>query len=75
MKIALQQCVTSEKYSRNNFEDDVFAEDIEGDEMWDLISRICKAAGPLLLLVRIGDLKTATSLRPINYFKRSNIER
>ena len=60
MKMALQQCVTSDKYERYNFEDDVFANEIEDGEIWDLLARICKSTGPLLLLVRLGDLMTAT---------------
>ena len=60
MKMALQQCVTSDKYERYNFEDDVYAADIEEGDVFDLIARILKCTGPLLLLVRLGDLKTAT---------------
>ena len=60
MKMALQQCVTSDKYERYNFGDDVYAADIEEGDVFDLIARILKCTGPLLLLVRLGDLKTAT---------------
>ena len=60
MKLAMQQCVGSQKYKRYNFEDDVFADAIEDDDCWDLVSRILKCVGPLLLIVRLGDLKQAT---------------
>ena len=59
-KIVLQQCVTSDKYKLYNFEDDIFSDEMEKDEMWYFMYRICKTAGPLLLLVRLGDLKTVT---------------
>ena len=63
MKIALQQYVLSDKYERYNFGDEIFVDKIEYDETWDFISRICKAADPLLLLIRLGDVKDRDSFQ------------
>jgi len=55
MKKALQELVHSDKYTRYDFADDTFAERIAGDDLWSLMSRITKCAGPILLLLRLGD--------------------
>ena len=55
MKDALQSVVRSEQYRLFNFDNDIFADRISGDQLWTLISRVCKAAGPLLLLFRLSD--------------------
>ena len=60
MKAALQQCVQSAEYLRFDFEEDDIAPKISGSELWILIHRIVKAAGPILLLMRLADMKSAT---------------
>ena len=84
MKLALQECVKSEKYLTYNFDNDVYAPRILTDgnavaatgasasasavstaagsliDCWSLMEKICEHAGPLLLLIRLGDLRQAT---------------
>ena len=60
MKLALRQCVGREQYTRYNFDDDIFAERIEQDAVWNLQSRFVNCTGPLLLLVRLGDMAKGT---------------
>ena len=59
MKRALQELVNSDKYTRFDFADDTFAERIAGDDVWSLMSRVTKCAGPILLLLRLGDSNQA----------------
>ena len=77
MNLAIQQCVTSERYKRYNFDDDVYAERLENEDVWELMSRIINCAGPLLLLVRLGDLKQATLSKlkgTVDHIKRLMVE-
>ena len=60
MKAAIQECVNSEKYADFNFDNDIFAPRLKDNEVWDLMQRIIKSAGPILLLIRLGDLKAGT---------------
>ena len=60
MKEALQELVRSAEYRRFQFEDDVYAPRIDGAAVWILMDRIAKAAGPLLLLLRLADSNAAT---------------
>ena len=60
MKAALQQCVQSAQYLRFDFVDDDIAPRISDGELWILIHRIVKAAGPILLLMRLADMNSAT---------------
>ena len=60
MQFAIKECVGSEKYRRFNFDNDIFAPRLEDNEIWDLMDRILKCAGPLLLLIRLGDMQSGT---------------
>ena len=60
MKLALQQLVQSNQYRGYEFEDDIFAPRISGEEFWDLLERVTKACGPLMLLLRLADTNKAT---------------
>ena len=60
MKAALQQCVQSAQYLRFDFVQDEIAPQISGSEVWMLIHRIVKAAGPILLLMRLADMNSAS---------------
>ena len=55
MKEALQQCVSSAQYLRFDFVDDIFANRITSADDWNLMSRIVKTCGPILLLLRLAD--------------------
>ena len=60
MKAAIRECVHSEKYKDFNFDNDIYCPRLDDDEVWNLMSRIIKSAGPMLLLIRLGDLKSDT---------------
>ena len=60
MKLAIKECVGSDKYQAFEFENDIFAPRLDDDEVWQLIERVLDKAGPLLLLIRLGDLKSGT---------------
>ena len=60
MKYALQDVARSEQYRLFNFDNDTFVDRLSGDQVWALISRICKAAGPILLLLRLADSNAPT---------------
>ena len=60
MKAAIRECVHSEKYKDFNFDNDIYSPRLDDDEVWNLMSRIIKSAGPMLLLIRLGDLKSGT---------------
>ena len=60
MRDALQQLVESQEYTRFNFEEDVFASRLAEGNIFRLISRITKAAGPVLLLLRIADSSSSS---------------
>ena len=77
MKLALQQCVGGPQYTRYNFADDVYADRIVQDDVWDLQSRIIKCLGPLLLIVRLGDMKKGTLSKlkgTVDYVKSLMVE-
>ena len=57
---ALKQCVMSAEYLRFDFADDDFAPRIESPDVWRLMARITKTAGPVLLLLRLADSNAAT---------------
>ena len=60
MKSALQQCVRSSQYMRFEFLDDPFVERITDGEVWRLMRRVVKAAGPIMLLIRLADSNKPT---------------
>ena len=60
MKEALQELVQSAEYRRFEFEDDDFADRLMDDDEFDLMQRITKTAGPVLLLLRLGDSNETT---------------
>ena len=60
MKDALQALVRGEEYQRFEFEDDLFASYIESTALWTLMTRVVKAAGSVLLLLRLTDSNNAT---------------
>ena len=60
MKLAIKECVGSDKYEGFNFENDIFYPRLIDDEVWELMERVIKAAGPLLLVIRLGDLQSGT---------------
>ena len=73
MKSALQQCVLSAEYLRFEFEDDIFADRISSPDVWVLMQTIIKAAGPLLLLLRLADSNAATLSKlkgTVDYIKK-----
>ena len=77
MKEALQSLVRSEKYTRFDFEDTKFAERIASEDVWILMSRILKVAGPVLLLLRLGDTNGATLSKvkgTVDYIKSLMVE-
>ena len=60
MREALQELVVSQSYTRHDFTNDNVKDRISGYDLWELIDRITKAAGPVLLLLRLGDSNQAT---------------
>ena len=60
MKDAVQQLVQSAEYTRYDFETDPFAAKFAEEEVWDLMARITKTAGPILLLLRLADTNAPT---------------
>ena len=77
MKLALQQCVGGDQYTRYNFADDVYADKIENDDVWDLQSRVINCGSPLLLIVRLGDMKQGTLSKlkgTVDYVKTLMVE-
>ena len=60
MKDALQQLVQSAQYLRFDFEDDMFAPQISGCEIWQLMERVIETTGPIVLLLRLGDSNATT---------------
>ena len=60
MKEALQSLVTSAQYLEFDFDNDIFSPRIQDPELWDLMYRIEKAAGPIMLLLRLGDSNKCT---------------
>ena len=60
MKDALQELVRSAEYRRFDFEDDEFAPRILDEDEFEMMERVTKAAGPVLLLLRLGDSNKAT---------------
>ena len=50
----------SEEYVNFNFDNDSFAPRITDRAVWTLIQRILKAAGPILLLIRLADIRGPT---------------
>ena len=60
MREALYELVTSAEYRHFNFDNDIFAPRLETSAVWDLMKRIVKAAGPILLLLRLADSNAAT---------------
>ena len=55
MKTLLRRVVVSGVYTEKNFIDDPFPEKINGAEVWELMERVIKTMGPLLLLCRLAD--------------------
>ena len=55
MKALLRRVVDSGVYTEKNFVDDPFPEKINGAEVWELMERVIKTMGPLLLLCRLAD--------------------
>ncbi len=77
MKDALQELVGSAEYRRFEFEDDVFAGRISNDDVWSVMRRVAKAAGPILLLLRLADSNSATLSKvkgTIDYIKTLMID-
>lgn len=60
MRDALQQLVESEEYTRFDFEGDVFAKALSDGDVFRKMARICRAAGPVLLLLRIADSNSSS---------------
>ena len=60
LKDALIELVQSEEYVNFNFDNDSFAPRITDRAVWTLIERILKAAGPILLLIRLADIRGPT---------------
>ena len=60
MRDALQQLVESEEYTRYDFEGDIFAERLIDGDIFRKVARITKAAGPVLLLLRIADSNSSS---------------
>ena len=55
MKPLLRRVVNSGVYQEKRFHNDPFADAINGDVKWELMRRVVKATGPLLLLCRLAD--------------------
>ena len=60
MRDALQQLVESEEYARFDFEGDVFAERVADGDVFRKVTRITRAAGPMLLLLRLADSSSSS---------------
>ena len=60
MRDALQQLVESEEYTRFEFEDDTFATRVTDGEVFRLMRRITRTAGPVLLLLRLADSSSSS---------------
>ena len=52
--------MTSEEYRKFDFENDIFAPRLETRVVWSLMEIIVKAAGPVLLLLRLVDSNAPT---------------
>ena len=77
MKSALQQLVKSSQYQRFNFLEDVFIDKISGTDVWELMSAVCKTAGPILLLIRLADSHGGTLSKlkgTVDYIKSQLID-
>ena len=55
MKALLRRVVNSGVYADKNFVDDPFPDAINGADKWDLMEKVIKTMGPLLLLCRLAD--------------------
>lgn len=55
MKDLLRRVVNSGVYKEKNFVDDPFPVKINGADMWELMQRVIKTMGPLLILCRLAD--------------------
>ena len=57
---AIQCLVQCSEYRRFEFQNDIFAERLADREVWSVMERITKKAGPVLLLLRLADGNGAT---------------
>ena len=55
MRHLLRRVVNSGVYQKKNFADDHFPAEINGADKWQLMDRVIKTMGPLLLLCRLAD--------------------
>ena len=55
MRDLLRRVVQSGVYVEKNFTSDPFPEKIKGPDVWQLLERVIKMMGPLLLLCRLAD--------------------
>ena len=55
MKALLRRVVQSGVYEEKNFVDDPFPAKVLGADVWELMARVIKTLGPLLLLCRLAD--------------------
>ena len=60
MRDALQQLVESEEYTRFDFDGDVFAARLSDGDVFRKVARITRAAGPVLLLLRLADSSSSS---------------
>ena len=76
MQTLLRRVVNSGVYEEKNFENDPYPEQINGAEKWDLMEKVVKTMGPLLLLCRLADGQkpVISKLYGTQLYVRSKIE-
>ena len=60
MRSALEEFVQSDRYQQYDFENDLYAERIGDDDLWTFVRSVVKCAGPVMLLLRLGDTNHGT---------------
>jgi len=60
MREVVQELVTSEDYLKFDFDRDIFDRRLATRQVWSLMERTVKTAGPILLLLRLADSNTVT---------------
>ena len=77
MERAMRSTVQSAQYLSFEFEDDTFEAKVADDDVWELMDRVTKTTGPLLLLLRLGDSNGGTLSKlkgTIDYIKKVMVD-
>ena len=77
MREVVQELVTSEDYLKFDFDRDIFDRRLATRQVWSLMERTVKTAGPILLLLRLADSNAATLSKvkgTVEYIKTSMVD-